>query len=120
MSGALSGRRILLVEDSPVVSTFAQEVLEELGCITVGPAANMATARELAESEPVDAAIIDVRIRGEKSFAICEILADRGVPFVLTSGYADWTMPAKWQDILQLPKPYKTADVEVALLQLLS
>jgi CheY-like chemotaxis protein len=120
VSEELSGRRILLVEDSPVVSAVAEEILHELGCIPVGPAANMAVARELAENEFLDAAIVDVRIRGEKSFAICEILASREVPFVLTSGYADWAMPEKWQDVPQLPKPYTMDDVEVALLQLLS
>jgi DNA-binding response OmpR family regulator len=116
----LKGRRILLVEDSPVVSNFAVSLLEELGCMVVGPAPNMAVARDLAISEPIEAAIIDIRIRGEKAFPICDILDERGIPFVLTSGYADWSTPAKWRDCCQLPKPYKLEDVELALSQLLS
>jgi hypothetical protein len=67
-----------------------------------------------------DAAIVDLRIRGDKSFAICEILDSRGIPFILTSGYADWTMPDEWQDRAQLPKPYTLEDVEQALSNLLS
>ena len=119
MASDLTGRRILLVEDSPVVAPFTKQILEELGCDVVGPALNMASARELAQAEHLDAAIVDIRIRGDKSFPICEILAERGVPFVLTSGYADWPTPEKWQDRPQLPKPYTIDDVEVALLQLL-
>ena len=115
----LKGRRILLVEDSPVVSNFAVSMLEDLGCQVVGPAPNMAVARELASSEPIEAAIVDIRIRGEKAFPICDILHARGIPFVLTSGYADWPTPAKWRDCTQLPKPYKLADIELALAELL-
>ena len=111
MSASLEGRRILVVEDSPVVLAFAVEALEELGCIVVGPAQNMAVARTLAETEQCDAALIDIRIRGEKSFSICDILAARGIPFVLTSGYADWPIPQRWQDSLQVPKPFKLEDL---------
>src|SRR5678816_2516262 len=95
----LKGRRILVVEDSPVVGPFTAELLEELGCEVVGPEPNMAAARELLESdEKIDAAMMDVHIRGERVFPLCDAVADRGVPFVLTSGYADWQMPDKWKD----------------------
>lgn len=120
MSDQLSGRLILVVEDSPVVAPFTEDLLEELGCIVVGPAPTMADARVLAQDEDIDAAIVDIRIRGDKSFPICEILASRGIPFVLTSGYADWTIPKEWQDRPQLPKPYKLEDVELALSNLLA
>ena len=108
-------RRILLVEDSPVVAPFTQEALTELGCEVVGPAVTMAAARAFAEGEPLDGAIMDVHIRGEKIFAICEILENRGVPFVLTSGYASWQMPDKWVDRPRLPKPYTLDQLEQAL-----
>lgn len=120
MTLRLEGRRIMVVEDSPVVLGFAVEALEELGCVVVGPAQNMAVARTLAENEDCDAALIDIRIRGEKSFPICDILAARGIPFVLTSGYADWPLPKRWEDSLQLPKPYMLDDLKVALLDLLT
>lgn len=118
MRSELSGKKIFLVEDSPVVSNFGEEVLDELGCVVVGPAANLASARELAESADMDAAIVDVRIRGDKSFGICDILDTRGVPFVLTSGYADWPVPEKWERVPQMPKPYKLEDVEAVLIKL--
>ncbi|HVL78094.1 MAG TPA: response regulator [Sphingomicrobium sp.] len=120
MPSELAGRRILLVEDSPVVAELAQEMLEELGCIVVGPAGNLATARILAETEAIDAGLIDVRIRGDKSFAICDILAARRLPFILTSGYADWAVAEKWRDSARLPKPYALPDLERALVELLA
>ena len=38
-----------------------------------------------------------------------------GVTLVLTSGYADWTMPEKWDDRPRLQKPYTIDQVEAAL-----
>ncbi len=108
-------RRILVVEDSPVVAPFTAEVLAELGYQVVGPAPNMAVARELVDSEIFDAAIMDVHIRGERVFPLCEALFARGVPFVLTSGYADWEMPDKWQNAPRLQKPYTIEQVEKVL-----
>ena len=116
---SLKGKRILVVEDSPVVAPFTVDVLEELGCEVIGPAPNMAAARELAETEEFDAALMDVRIRGDRSFAICEILDARSVPFVFTSGYADWQLPEKWDAVPRLQKPYTMGQVEEALARLL-
>jgi CheY-like chemotaxis protein len=116
----LKGRRILVVEDSPVVGPFTAELLADLGCDVVGPAPNMAAARELVESgERIDAAMMDVHIRGDVVFALCDLLEARGVPFVLTSGYADWQMPDKWEDRPRLQKPYTINDVEQALAKLI-
>src|SRR6185503_11076077 len=111
----LTGRRILLVEDSPVVGPFTADILGDLGCLVVGPAPNMMAARELADGEQFDAAILDVHIRGERIFPLLDTLDERGVPFLLTSGYADWAMPDKWEDRPRLQKPYTIGDIEQAL-----
>jgi CheY-like chemotaxis protein len=112
-------KRILIIEDSPVVGPFTVDALEELGFQAVGPAPNMARARELIEEGEFDAAMMDVHIRGERVFNLCETLAAKGVPFILTSGYADWNMPEKWQDRPRLQKPYTIEDVRIALSDLL-
>ena len=115
----LEGRRILVIEDSPVVAPFTADILTELGCTVVGPAPNMAAARELAEAGDFDAALMDVHIRGERVFPLCDVLAARKIPFVLTSGYADWNMPQKWHDRPRLQKPYTMEQVERALIECL-
>ena len=111
----LKGRRILVVEDSPVVAPFTADVLDELGCVVVGPAPNMAAARELVEAGEFDAALMDIHIRGAHVFPLCEILEAKRIPFVLTSGYADWQMPEKWEGRPRLQKPYTVDQVEKAL-----
>jgi hypothetical protein len=63
---------------------------------------------------------MDVHIRGERVFPLCEALDTKGVPFLLTSGYADWEMADKWQDRPRLQKPYTIEAVEAALSELLA
>ena len=114
-NAGLKGRRILVVEDSPVVAPFTADLLSDLGCEVIGPAPNMAAARELLDDADFDGALMDIHIRGERVFPLCEMLETRGVPFVLTSGYADWHMPDKWQDRPRLQKPYTVDQIEQAL-----
>ena len=108
-----------MIEDSPVVGPFVADALTLLGFEVVGPAPNMASAREMIEEQTVDAALVDVFIRGERVFPLCEMLVRKGVPFILTSGYADWQIPEQWQDRPRLNKPYVIDQLEEALTSLL-
>ncbi|HWH18257.1 MAG TPA: response regulator [Allosphingosinicella sp.] len=118
MTAELAGRRILVVEDSPVVAVVLEEILLDLGCEVGGPIGNMAFAVEFAESEALDGAIIDLNIRGGKVYPVAEVLAARGIPFLLASGYADWSMPEQWQSRPRLAKPYTRDTVEQELIKL--
>jgi len=98
-----------------VVGPFTADLLSELGCEVLGPAPNMAAARELVEAGEFDAALIDIHIRGERVFPLCEMLEAQDVPFVFTSGYADRQMPEKWEDRPRVQKPYTLEQIEKAL-----
>jgi CheY-like chemotaxis protein len=97
------------------VGPFTADLLEDLGCAVVGPAPNLAAARELIEEQDFDAALVDIHIRGERVFGLCEMLEAKGVPFILTSGYANWQMPDKLRDRPRLQKPYTIDQVQEAL-----
>jgi two-component system LytT family response regulator len=79
----LEGARILVIEDSPVVAPYAVDVLGDLGCEVVGPAPNMAAARELVEQGEFDAALMDVHIRGERVFPLCDMLEAQAVDYLV-------------------------------------
>lgn len=99
--------RVLIVEDSPVIAVDAEQRLQGDGWFVVGPAYDMDQAMDLAKREQIDAAVLDLNIRGEKSFAVMQVLQDRNIPFLITSGYADWSMPEEWRDRPRLQKPYR-------------
>ena len=102
-----------------MVGPFTADMLDDLGCEVIGPAPNMAAAREMVLAGGFDAALMDVHIRGDLVFPLCDILASKGVPFILTSGYADWQSAEKWRDRPRLQKPYTIDQVEKALTDLL-
>jgi CheY-like chemotaxis protein len=118
-SEKLAGRRVLVVEDSPLIAAVLEDMLKDMGCIVVGPTGNMAFAVNLAGAEALDAAIIDLNIRGGKVYPVAEVLRDRDVPFLLASGYADWTLREDFKDRPRLTKPYNSATVQQKLLKLL-
>ena len=109
-------RRVLVVEDEYLIAMTIETMLTDLGCQVVGPEGALAPAMALARDEALDAAILDVTIRGGEVFPVAKILLDRGVPFVLASGYGDWTLPENLQNRPRLTKPFDSADLERAML----
>lgn len=112
--------RVLIVEDSPVIAVDAEQRLQDAGWFVVGPAYDMNQAMDLAKREQIDAAMVDINIRGEKSFAVMQVLSDRNIPFFITSGYADWSMPEEWRNCPRLQKPYPLGSLVKAIEQLVS
>lgn len=112
------GPRVLVVEDEPVVAMCLEDILEDLGCVTVGPASRLAEGLALAEHEAIDAAILDINLGGERSTGIAEMLIARGVPFVFASGYG--SVPEGFAtSAMLIEKPYREGDVARALVRLL-
>lgn len=84
---ALAGKRVLVVEDEAIIAGMIEDMLTDLGAAVVGPAGTLAKAVELASSETIDAAMLDVNLRSERIEPVVETLRGRGVPFVLATGY---------------------------------
>ena len=115
----LTGKTILVVEDSPLVAAMAEEILSELGCLVLGPAGTIASALPLCEHGLCDAALIDLNIRGSKAFPLLRVLVQRHIPFILVTGYADWSMPDELADAPRMQKPYDLNMVRQSLLSVL-
>ena len=111
-SDSLAGCRVLVVEDETLIAVEIEETLRELGCVVVGAVGKLDAALRLAAEEALDAAILDVAIRGGHVFPVAERLLARGVPFVLASGYGDWALPETLRDQPRLTKPFTRHDLE--------
>ena len=120
MSRPLLGCRVLVVEDEVMVSWLLEDMLAELGCNVVGPAARVQQAIAVIYAEEIDLAVLDVNLNGEKSYPVAEALKERGVPFIFSSGYGKDTMPDHFRAVPMLQKPYGQATLVAALGQLLS
>ena len=117
---SLASRRILVVEDDMMIAVLIEEVLQELGCVVVGPVGKLDAALHLAGSETLDAAVLDVNIRGSEVFPVAERLRIRGIPFVLASGYGDWALPDAFRRQPRLTKPFTYEELEAQMRLLFS
>ena len=102
-----------------LIAAIVEEILIDLGYEVVGPVARLDAALQLATTEVLDAAILDVTVRGGKIYPVAECLVTRKVPFLIASGYGAWALPDAFRDHPRLTKPFSRQDLEDNLRSLL-
>lgn len=108
----LRDRRILVVEDEYMLADDLRAELDEAGAVVVGPAGTVEDAMALIGSgEPIDGAVLDVNLRGEPVFPAADLLAERGVPFLFTTGYDQSAIPERFERVPRCEKPIDMARV---------
>jgi CheY-like chemotaxis protein len=116
---SLAGKRILLVEDEFIIAAMAEDMLTRLGATVIGPASTIATALRLAESDRIDAAVLDVNMDGDRIDPVAEALGARSIPVIFATGYGARAL-GRPQDALVLDKPYTQEKLAAALAQALN
>lgn len=101
---ALHGMRVLVAEDEALVSMMLEEMLEDLGCETVGTHATLSSALEASRAGNFDVALVDMNLCGEFAGPILDELETRSIPFAIASG-ADTALTATGNRVV-LGKPY--------------
>jgi CheY-like chemotaxis protein len=81
----LWGKRILVVEDDPVVAVDYRFHLEGVGALQIFAPSNQRALAYLATHE-VDAAIIDYHLADGTCVPVLGLLIDRHIPFIIVSG----------------------------------
>ena len=79
--------RILVVEDSFLLVMALQDLFDDLGWQLVGPGTRLDDSLELVRTQTFDAALLDVNLDGAMSWEIADLLTDRGIPFIFSTGY---------------------------------
>ncbi len=115
-AAALAGRRILIVEDEFLVALDMERLVGEGGGRVVGPVTTLEEALAKARDEPLDGAILDVNIGGRKITPVARVLRERGVPFILSTGYGPQGLDPEIADAPSLCKPFDERQV-AALMQ---
>lgn len=116
-SGALAGRRILVLEDEFLIAMDVEQLCRDRG------AEDIVILRSLAETGGVEAvatrfdvAVLDLMLDGTSTIGFARELREHGVPFVIASGYTDFdeiqtTVPG----VTVVGKPYDGADLMEAI-----
>src|SRR5450759_748326 len=120
MNSPFSDRRVLVVEDEVLVAWLLEDMLADLGCAVLGPAASVKQALAMIDAEAIDVAVLDVNLNGQLSYPVADALAARGVPFVFSTGYDKDRMLDGYKTFPVLQKPYHRAELENTLARLLA
>jgi PAS domain S-box-containing protein len=101
------GKRILVVDDEPLIAMDMVSSLEDEGCVVVGPAATLEKAMALIDTTEIDAAMLDANLGGKPVDAIAAALVRRNIPFAFVSGYGREGLPEAFRQAMLIRKPFQ-------------
>lgn len=111
----LKGRRILVLEDEPLIAMMTTQLIRDLDGAVLGPFANTRRAAE-AITDDIDAALLDVNIAGEFVYPLAERLLALGIPIVFVTGYDASAIEPRFASSALLTKPVDRDELTTALL----
>ena len=107
--------RILIVEDEMTIALLLEDMVTDLGHHPAALAMRLPQALQLAETEELDLAILDVNLDGRMSFPLAEVLERRGVPFLFATGYGSGGLDPAYRDKVVINKPFSLEDLGRAI-----
>ena len=107
----LEGLSILVVEDEYYLASDLAAQLERAGASIVGPAGDCENAIRLIETASPDFAVIDMNLGGVMAFPVVEALKERGIPFIVATGYSATVLGEPFSGHPQIEKPYQASDL---------
>jgi two-component sensor histidine kinase len=105
-TATLKGKRILVIEDEPLVSMDIEGCLTDSGSVIVGPASSVERACRLIETEKFDAALVDANLAGHPVDDVAAALDRKGIPFLFLTGYGRDSLPKAYRGASLIGKPY--------------
>jgi CheY-like chemotaxis protein len=101
--GPLAGQSVLVLEDEVVLALELYSTFRDAGA-SVYVATNADTALRVIEAFGTSAAVLDINLGRKDCSAVCERLADNGIPFVFFTGEARPDIMLRWPNIPVLTK----------------
>ena len=96
-------KRILVVEDEPMIRMLLEDMLGELGYTVAAEAAGIEEALEATKNADFDLAILDADLNGRPALPVADALVTRGTPFVFATGYGEVPEPYRGRPMLTKP-----------------
>jgi two-component SAPR family response regulator len=107
--------KVLVVEDESIVALDIENMLEEIGCKVVASVPRLVKALYLASFLDIDLAVLDINLAGEVVYPLAFRLAERGIPFVLSTGYSTAALPSELRDRPLVKKPVTLGSLKNAV-----
>src|SRR5947209_20524471 len=97
-------KRILVVEDEPMIRMLLEDMLGELGYTVAAEAARIDEALEATKKRDFDLAILDANLNGQPASPVADALVALGTPFLFATRYAEVADP--YRDRPPMNKPF--------------
>ena len=114
----LGGKRIIVVEDEPLLSMDIEASLREADCEVIGPVGTLEQAKLLIAEGNCDAVLLDANLGGHPVDELAASLTQKNVPFAFVTGYGREGLPQGFRDAIMLDKPF-SRDQLLAIIELL-
>jgi CheY-like chemotaxis protein len=95
-----------------------EESIKSLGYAVGEKAEYLPEALERAKSVAFDVALLDVNLHGQESFPVADVLMERGIPFVFTTGFGKTILPERFGRAPVMEKPFRLKDIHRAITEL--
>lgn len=104
---ALSGCRVIIIEDDYYQAQDCRQILEQVGAKVIAISAVLPDLTELLAEGRIDAALLDINLGHGLSLDFARMLRAQGVPFAFLTGYDAQVLP---DDLAESPCLSKPAD----------
>jgi DNA-binding NtrC family response regulator len=112
---SLEGKRILVVEEEPMIGWLEEQALIAVGCDVVGPVQTIADAKGLIVETAIDAALVDGTIRGIPAVEIAVALSQKNIPFAIVTAHGLYLSHGaavpEFRDAVFLDKPFSDEQI---------
>lgn len=112
--------RFLIIEDEFLIARMMAEVLINAGHTVAGIAGSVDKALGYLKEPECDAAIVDANLNGLCAVDVGAALRERGIPFVVTTGYAQRQLLGALSEAPFLKKPVAASDLLASIETLLT
>jgi DNA-binding response OmpR family regulator len=115
-----TSRRILIVEDDPIIALDLARTVRAAGMSVVGIAATTHAAQKLLHDNVIDAAVLDVRLETGDTLDFAKQLQAQNIPYLFQTSDPDLIAGYFSPPPIVLAKPFAPEKLIAALRDLLS
>lgn len=116
----LLGQRVIVVEDEWLLARQLAGAFQRAGAEVVGMAPTIDRALTLIESSgSLDAAVLDLDLKGSLAVPVADALEQRGVPFIWATAYDGKQIPQKYRSKVLCRKPATANEIIDTIARLL-
>lgn len=112
---ALAGKRVLIIEDEPLVALELTTILGDAGLNVAGLAATADEAMAAIAATAPDVVLLDGNLQGTLVDDVAAALVARQMPFLFVSGYGRDHLPIGLEAVTVIDKPFDARTLLAAL-----